>query len=132
MSQLTSQHHSQKANIEVLHEAQISKDAKAGLSPHKDPSTPSAARNSSGANDGAQSPRSPRSPGLQPITIPEVATLLEFVAWVVFCEVPPSARSANWFKGRGGFLADQLEAVREASIRIQASTLQRDMQEVHL
>ena len=132
LSQLTRRQHSQKTDIKVVHESQISKDAKAGLSPHKDPSTPSAARNGSGADDGARSPRSPRSPGLQPLTIPEVATLLEFVAWVVFCEVPPSARSANWFKGRGGFLADQLEAVREASIRIQARALQRDIQEVHL
>jgi hypothetical protein len=52
-----------------------------------------------------------------------VATLLEFVAWVVFCEVPASARSANWFKGRGGYLADQLDAVREASIRVQARSV---------
>ena len=114
-----------------MHKVQISKDAKAGLSPHKDPSTPSAVRNSSSADDGGRSPRSPRSPRLQPLAIPEVATLLEFVAWVVFCEVPPSARSANWFKGRGGFLADQLEAVREASIRIQASASQRDIHELH-
>ncbi len=53
----------------------------------------------------------------------EVATLLEFVAWVVLCDVPATARSANWFKGRGGFLADQLDAVREASIRIQVPVL---------
>ena len=76
----------------------------------------------SGADSGGgpQSPHSPRSPQFRQPTIP-VATLLEFVAWVVFCEVPASARSANWFKGRGGFLADQLDAVREASMRVQAS-----------
>ena len=51
--------------------------------------------------------------------VPEVATLLDFVAWVVLAEVPATARSANWFKGRGGYLADQLDAVREASIRVQ-------------
>lgn len=51
--------------------------------------------------------------------IPQVVSLLEFVAWVVLGGVPASVRSANWFKGRGGFLADQLDAVREASIRIQ-------------
>ena len=77
---------------------------------------------SSGADSGGgpRSPRSPTSPHFCQPTIPEVATLLEFVAWVVFCEVPASARSANWFKGRGGFLADQLDAVREASMRVQA------------
>ena len=76
----------------------------------------------SGADSGGgpQSPHSPNSPHFRQPTIPEVATLLEFVAWVVFCEVPASARSANWFKGRGGFLADQLDAVREASMRVQA------------
>jgi hypothetical protein len=77
-----------------------------------------------GANSSAMDrpPRSPRSPDFRQPTIPDVATLLEFVAWVVFCEVPASARSANWFKGRGGYLADQLDAVREASIRVQASS----------
>ena len=77
---------------------------------------------SSGADlsAGPRSPESPESPQFQQPTIPEVATLLDFVAWVVFCEVPASARSANWFKGRGGFLADQLDAVREAAIRVQA------------
>ena len=48
-----------------------------------------------------------------------VATLLEFVAWVVFTELPATARSASWFKGRGGYLADELHAVREASVRVQ-------------
>lgn len=57
--------------------------------------------------------------GLQ--NVPEVATLLDFVAWVVLAEVPASARSANWFKGRGGYLADQLDAVCEASIRAQVT-----------
>ena len=76
----------------------------------------------SGADSGGgpRSPHSPMTPQFRQPTIPEVATLLEFVAWVVFCEVPASARSANWFKGRGGFLADQLDAVREASMRVQA------------
>jgi hypothetical protein len=52
-------------------------------------------------------------------TPPAVTTLLDFVAWLVFTGVPASARSANWFKGRGGYLADQLLAVREASVRVQ-------------
>ncbi len=74
--------------------------------------------------NGNHSPRSAsprRSSGA--VEVPEVATLLEFVAWVVLCDVPATARSANWFKGRGGFLADQLDAVREASIRIQVPIL---------
>lgn len=102
---------------------QISKDAKAG----QPVSTPTA-DSSTGADSGAapRSPRSPRSPQFRQASIPEVATLLEFVAWVVFCEVPASARSANWFKGRGGYLADQLDAVRDASIRVQARLLHPD------
>ena len=64
---------------------------------------------------------SAESNGLVPFqgSTPAVTTLLEFVAWLVFTEVPASARSANWFKGRGGYLADQLIAVREASVRVQ-------------
>ena len=50
-----------------------------------------------------------------------MATLLEFVAWVVFCEVPASARSANWFKGAGRLPGGSAGGVREASIRVQAS-----------
>jgi hypothetical protein len=68
------------------------------------------------ANTGNSSPKQPR---LALTHVPEVVTLLEFVAWVVLGGVPASVRSANWFKGRGGFLADQLDAVREASVRIQ-------------
>lgn len=104
--------------------AQISKDAKAAQPHSSHPQSPAPNMESSlsraDSGSGPRSPRSPRSPQFRQPTIPEVATLLEFVAWVVFCEVPASARSANWFKGRGGFLADQLDAVREASIRVQA------------
>lgn len=100
--------------------SQISKDARAAQpqSSQKESLIPTAESNS-----GARSPGSPQNPPFRQLAIPEVATLLEFVAWVVFCEVPASARSANWFKDRGGFLADQLDTVREASIRVQASLL---------
>lgn len=60
-----------------------------------------------------------RSSSVQHPAATAVTTLLEFVAWVVFTELPASARCAGWFKGRGGYLADQLDAVREASVRVQ-------------
>ena len=98
---------------------QITKDSK--------PSLPSKGADEGKASQGVADLNgnvSPRSPSPRPAaTVPEVATLLEFVAWVVLCDVPATARSANWFKGRGGFLADQLDAVREASIRIQVLLL---------
>ena len=62
---------------------------------------------------------------------PEIQTLLEFVAWLVWqksLEIPEAAEilmskaSANWMKGRGGFLAEELMTVRDASIRLQVPT----------
>ncbi|KAK9846020.1 hypothetical protein WJX81_008599 [Elliptochloris bilobata] len=52
--------------------------------------------------------------------LPAVATLLDFVAWVVLNGLPPHAsRLAGWVKGRGGFLADELSHVHKASLRMQ-------------
>jgi hypothetical protein len=55
-------------------------------------------------------------------SIPEVANVLEFVAWLVGTGRAASAPQSAWLNGRGGFLADELPAVREASIRIQVRT----------
>ena len=99
---------------------QVTKDSKPGLPAKGGADEGKASSQGAADSNGNLSPRrsaSPRPAAAQ--TVPEVATLLEFVAWVVLCDVPATARSANWFKGRGGFLADQLDAVREASIRIQ-------------
>jgi len=54
--------------------------------------------------------------------LPAVATLLDFVAWVVLggAAAAPDARLAAWAKGRGGFLADELGHVHRASVRMQA------------
>ena len=65
--------------------SQISKDARAAQpqSSQKESLIPTAESSS-----GARSPGSPQNPPFRQLAIPEVATLLEFVAWVVFCEVP--------------------------------------------
>lgn len=60
---------------------------------------------------------------------PQLATLLEFVAWLALQwreETKAEAESLTrrtsgmgWVTGRGGFLADDLDALQEASIRLQ-------------
>ncbi len=56
--------------------------------------------------------------------LPAVATLLDFVAWVVLSGLPAhSARLGCWVKGRGGYLADELGQVHKASIRVQVRLL---------
>ena len=64
--------------------------------------------------------------------VPEVFTLLEFIAWVVLESLDSGGKqasglkshsSASWMKGRGGYLADQLDTVQEASIRLQVPGL---------
>lgn len=57
-------------------------------------------------------------------SVPEVANVLEFVAWLVGSGRAATAPQTAWLNGRGGFLADELPAVREASIRIQVSPSQ--------
>lgn len=60
--------------------------------------------------------------------VPEIQTLLEFVAWLVWQKQIDTPRvqnglmtkaSTNWIKGRGGFLADELSNVQDASVRLQ-------------
>ena len=52
--------------------------------------------------------------------MPPVSTLLEFVAWVVLTGQPVATKAVDdWSKGRGGYLMDQLDQVKEASIRVQ-------------
>lgn len=52
--------------------------------------------------------------------VPPVSTLLEFVAWVVLTGHPVGTKAVeDWGKGRGGYLMDELDRVREASIRVQ-------------
>lgn len=52
--------------------------------------------------------------------VPPVSTLLEFVAWVVLTGHPVGTKAVeDWGKGRGGYLMDELDRVKEASIRVQ-------------
>ena len=52
--------------------------------------------------------------------MPPVSTLLEFVAWVVLTGHPVGTKAVeDWGKGRGGYLMDELDQVKEASIRVQ-------------
>ena len=52
--------------------------------------------------------------------MPPVSTLLEFVAWVVLTGHAVGSKAVgDWGKGRGGYLIDELDQVKEASIRVQ-------------
>lgn len=52
--------------------------------------------------------------------VPPVSTLLEFVAWVVLTGHPVGTKAVeDWSKGRGGYLMDELDRVKEASVRVQ-------------
>ena len=52
--------------------------------------------------------------------VPPVTTLLEFVAWVVLTgQALCSKAVGEWSKGRGAYLLDELDQVKEASIRVQ-------------
>ncbi len=52
--------------------------------------------------------------------VPPVTTLLEFVAWVVLTQHPVGSKAVgDWSKGRGGYLIDELDQVKEAYIRVQ-------------
>ncbi len=64
---------------------------------------------------------------------PQLATLLEFIAWLALQWRQQESGSQSrrllrktsglgWAAGRGGFLGDELEAVQEASIRLQVGT----------
>ncbi len=104
-------------------DVQITKEFRPSLPAKGSDEAKQSPQNSAAESNGNMSPRAASPRPSVAMTVPEVATLLEFVAWVVLCDVPATARSANWFKGRGGFLADQLDAVREASVRIQVHHL---------
>lgn len=67
---------------------------------------------------------------------PQLTTLLEFIAWLAlqWREQDSGSRSRRllrkssglgWAAGRGGFLGDELEAVQEASIRLQVNIVSR-------
>ena len=54
------------------------------------------------------------------LEVPPVSTLLEFVAWVVLTGHPVGSKAVeDWSKGRGGYLMDELDQVKEAYIRVQ-------------
>ena len=56
--------------------------------------------------------------------VPPVTTLLEFVAWVVLTQHPLGSKAVeDWSKGRGGYLIDELDQVKEAYIRVQVCFL---------
>ncbi len=56
--------------------------------------------------------------------VPPVTTLLEFVAWVVLTQHPVGSKAVgDWSKGRGGYLIDELDQVKEAYIRVQVCFL---------
>ena len=56
--------------------------------------------------------------------VPPVSTLLEFIAWVVLTQQPVGSKAVgDWIKGRGGYLIDELDQVKEAYIRVQVSPL---------
>lgn len=56
--------------------------------------------------------------------VPPVSTLLEFVAWVVLTQQPVGSKAVgDWSKGRGGYLIDELDQVKEAYIRVQVCHL---------
>lgn len=61
---------------------------------------------------------------------PPIMTLLEFIAWLALQWLVDSSggplskgSGIGWANGRGGFLADQLEDVQDASIRLQVTSL---------
>ena len=64
-------------------------------------------------------------PTASKLAVPAVSSLLEFVAWMALQSLPGGGtdppcsflKLANWLVGRGGYLADELDAVHEASIR---------------
>ena len=57
--------------------------------------------------------------------IPDIHTLLEFVAWLIWQKQVEGrgnmleSKSSAWMKGRVGFLSEELSTVRDASIRLQ-------------
>lgn len=59
--------------------------------------------------------------------VPPLGTLLEFIAWLALqwlesqTEGLRSKSSGLWASGRGGFLADEINAVQDASIRLQVT-----------
>lgn len=68
-----------------------------------------------GRKQDAKAAEQPAGPELPPVT-----TLLEFVAWVVQTGQALSPKALeDWSKGRGGYLNDELSAVREAYTRVQ-------------
>ena len=105
---------------------QVSKDARGeekDSSPGKDTSTAkrSPRQQTKSEGEGSEMPKP---------DAPQITTLLEFIAWLALqwseatrSSEPEGLKSKvsgfGWASGRGGFLADQLEAVQDASIRLQ-------------
>lgn len=92
----------------LLHARQVTKSAaalNAMMSPRiSDDGSPS--------TDATEAPAGPK--------LPPITTLLEFVAWVVQTGQALSPKALeDWSKGRGGYLIDELSAVREAFTRVQ-------------
>jgi hypothetical protein len=63
--------------------------------------------------------------------VPPLSNLLEYVAWLVLMlsgekfnsQLGSNGRLLEWTNGRGGFLTDELDAVRDASVRLQVLLL---------
>lgn len=89
-------------------------------------SKPSPSKDSKDAKDKEAGGSSPGSEAEEKgADLPPVTTLLEFVAWVVLTGHPVGTKAVeDWAKRRGGYLMDELDQVKEASIRVQVSQLQ--------
>lgn len=84
-------------------------------------SKPSPSKDSKDAKDKAGGASSPGSEAEDKgADLPPATTLLEFVAWVVLTGHPLGTKAVeDWGKRRGGYLMDELDQVKEASIRVQ-------------
>ena len=111
---------------------QVSKDArgenKEGSSPNR--KSPNSKGDKEAAKEAASEDAKPESKA----DAPQLATLLEFIAWLALQwreqesgshsrRLSRRSSGLGWAAGRGGFLGDELEAVQEASVRLQVSLL---------
>ena len=97
-------------------------------------SKPSPPKDSKDAKDKASSSPEGKEGSNGP-EVPPVSTLLEFVAWVVLTQHPLGTKAVeDWSKGRGGYLMDELDQVKEASVRVQvmSSLVASQFQPEHL
>ena len=99
-----------------MHLIQVTRPTSAAAAAASKPSPP---KDSKDAKDKAGSSPEGKEDGNDP-EVPPVSTLLEFVAWVVLTQHPVGTKAVeDWSKGRGGYLMDELDQVKEASIRVQ-------------